>query len=143
MNGCLEYKETANSLESLIVPNGCWYVKIPNNLRGSDIKNIVFNKTVRVIDFENSYTGVVDDITFYLSKKTSIKVIKHLILSCINIYNARSIDYSNDSDRERLSLILELHKNLKEIKNKECRLNSDKEYLISEAYRIGIKIELY
>lgn len=95
-----------------------------------------------VIDFENSYTGVVDSITFYLSKKTSIKVIKHLILSCIDIYKARSIDYSNDLARERLSLILELHKNLKE-RNKECRLNSDKEYLISEAYKIGIKIELY
>lgn len=142
LNGCLEYKETANSLESLIVPNGCWYVKIPYNLKNSNIKNIVFNKSVRVIDFENSYTGVVDSVTFYLSKKTSIKVIKRLILSCINIYKARSIDYSNDLARERLSLILELHKNLKE-RNKECRLNSDKEYLISEAYRIGIKIELY
>lgn len=81
MNGCLEYKDTAISLESLIVPNNCWYVKIPYNLRNSNIKNIVFNKSVRVIDFENSYTGVVDNITFYLSKKTSIKVIKLLILS--------------------------------------------------------------
>lgn len=142
LNGCLEYKVTANSLESLIVPNNCWYVKIPNNLRGSNIKNIVFNKSVHVIDFENSYTGVVDSVTIYLSKKTSIKVIKRLILSCIDIYKARSIDYSDDLARERLSLILELHKNLKE-GSKECRINSDKEYLTSEAYRIGIKVELY
>ena len=97
---------------------------------------------MRVIDFENSYTGVVDNITFYLSNKTSIKVIKLLILSCIDIYSARSIDYSNDSARERLSLILELHRNLKD-GNKECRLNSDKEYLVSEARKIAIKIELY
>lgn len=97
---------------------------------------------MRVIDFENSYTGVVDNITFYLSNKTSIKVIKLLILSCIDIYNAKSINYSDDLARERLSLILELHRNLKD-GNKECRLNSDKEYLISEASRIGIKIELY
>ena len=88
------------------------------------------------------YTGVVDNITFYLSNKTSIKVIKLLILSCIDIYNAKSIDYSNDLARERLSLILELHRNLKD-GNKECRLNSDKLHLISEASRIGIKIELY
>lgn len=142
LNGCLEYKSTAISLESLIVPNDCWYVKIPYNLRNSNIKNIVFNKSVRVIDFENSYTGVVDNITVYLSNKTSIKVIKLLILSCIDIYNAKSIDYSNDSARERLSLILELHRNLKE-GNKECKINSDKEYLLSEASRIGIKIELY
>ena len=74
---------------------------------------------MRVIDFENSYTGVVDNVTFYFSNKTSIKVIKILILSCIDIYNAKSINYSDDLARERLSLILELHRNLKE-GNKEC-----------------------
>ena len=142
LKGCLEYKKAAKSLESLIIPDGCWYVKLPYDLKNSDIKNIVFSKTVHIIDFRNSYTTVIDNVTFYLSKKTNINIIKQLVLSCIYEYAIKHTDCYSDSNRERAKLLLEFYENVK-VRSTEGKINRDKEYLISEAYRVGINIKLY
>ena len=142
LRGCLEYKDSSRSIDSLITPDGCWYVKLPYNLKDSSIQNIVFNRSVRIIEFKNTYTDVVDNVTFYIHNKTNINILKRLILNCLNDYIAKSTDYSSDSDKERANKILELCETVR-VSNNKGKINSDKEYLISEAYKAGVKIELY
>ena len=106
LNGCLDYKNSSRSDKSLIVPDGCWYVKLPYDLKNSSIQNIVFSRSVRIIEFKNTYTDVVDNVTFHLHNKTNINIIKRLILVCLNGYITNHTDYSCDSDKERAKKIL-------------------------------------
>ena len=142
LNGCLEYRNSSKSNNSLIVPDGFWYVKLPFDLKNSSIQDIVFNRSVRIIEFKNTYTDVVDNVTFHLHNKTNINIIKRLILDCLNDYITKRTDYSSDSDKERANKILELCETVRVSSNKG-KINGDKEYLISEAYKAGVKIKLY
>ena len=142
LNGCLEYRNSSKSNKSLIVPDGFWYVKLPFDLKNSSIQDILFNRSVRIIEFKNTYTDVVDNVTFHLHNKTNINIIKRLILDCLNDYITKHTDYSSDSDKERAKKILELCETVR-VNNNKDKINSDKEYLISEAYKAGVKIKLY
>ena len=101
LNGCLEYRNSSKSNNSLIVPDGFWYVKLPFDLKNSSIQDILFSRSVRIMEFKNTYTDVVDNVTFHLHNKSNINIIKRLILDCLNDYITKRTDYSSDLDKER------------------------------------------